>query len=268
MKIDLYTSCYNDAEMLPYFFRHYDGIVQRYIVYDDESTDNSIELLNSHPKVELRPKPRADPYSMIFSALALVESAWKESRGLADWVIVTDIDEHLYHSDINAYLRSCKNRGVTIVPALGYEMLSDEFPKDGRRLCDSLTRGAQYSPMSKLNLFSPTEVSSTNFSPGRHTAAPEGNVMSPFRDELLLLHYKYINRERLKQRHNHYAARLGTKDLAMGFGAHYLSSQEDLLKVWDRIAGESVDISEASLCAWVTHKGPRWWEKYPRVAVE
>ena len=99
--------------MLPFFFLHYDNLVQRYIIYDDASTDNSQEILRLNPKVELRPMPPyCDPESRISSALALQETCWKESRGIADWVIVTDIDEHLYHPDMNAVSRamSCARR--------------------------------------------------------------------------------------------------------------------------------------------------------------
>ena len=104
--------------MLPFFFLHYDKLVQRYIIYDDASTDDSQEILRLNPKVELRPMPPySDPESRIGSALALQETCWKESRGIADWVIVTDIDEHLYHPDMYRYLAQCRAQGVTIIPA-------------------------------------------------------------------------------------------------------------------------------------------------------
>jgi len=32
MRIDLYTRCWNDAHMLGFFFRHYDTLVQRYVI--------------------------------------------------------------------------------------------------------------------------------------------------------------------------------------------------------------------------------------------
>jgi hypothetical protein len=41
--------------MLPFFFLHYDKLVQRYIIYDDASTDNSRGILQLNPKVQLRP---------------------------------------------------------------------------------------------------------------------------------------------------------------------------------------------------------------------
>ena len=112
MKIHLYARCWNERDMLPFFFLHYDNLVQRYIIYDDASTDNSQEILRLNPKVELRPMPPyCDPESRISSALALQETCWKESRGIADWVIVTDIDEHLYHPDMKlSRAMSCARR--------------------------------------------------------------------------------------------------------------------------------------------------------------
>ena len=37
MKIDLYFSCWNNEDILGFFFRHYDRFVRRYYVYDDGS---------------------------------------------------------------------------------------------------------------------------------------------------------------------------------------------------------------------------------------
>lgn len=265
MRIDLYTRCWNDADMLGFMFRHYDRFVQRYVVFDDGSTDNSLEVLRSSPKVEVRPMPEySDPDSRIASNLAVLESCWKESRGVADWVIVTDIDEHLHHPDIENYLRICKSHGVTIVPALGYQMMSEKFPREGCLLSDTLTIGAPWFVMNKLNIFSPDEIEATNFDPGRHSAAPEGNVVAPARDELLLLHYKYLGFERTRRRGEQSRSRQRKRDLAMKWGIQYSWSRKQLLKEWTKLAGELVDISHPSLRPWESHKGPRWWNGYRR----
>ena len=54
LKVHLYAQCWNEAEMLPFFFRHYDGLVDQYFIYDDGSDDGSSELLSIHPKVDAR----------------------------------------------------------------------------------------------------------------------------------------------------------------------------------------------------------------------
>ena len=122
MKTHLYTLCWNEADMLEFFFRHYDPWVDRYIVFDDQSTDGSIEILKANPKVELRHHNRIYPDSHIMSQMELLNTIWKESRGSADWVIMVDIDEHLFVPDIpmQEVLERYKAQGVTLVPALGY----------------------------------------------------------------------------------------------------------------------------------------------------
>jgi hypothetical protein len=262
MEIHLYARCWNERDMLPFFFLHYDHLVQRYIIYDDASTDNSQEILRLNPKVELRPMPPySDPESRIGSALALQETCWKESRGIADWVMVTDIDEHLYHPDMHRYLAQCRAQGVTIIPALGYQMLSEQFPEHKNLLCQSLTKGACDSMYSKLNIFSPSEIDTVNYTAGRHKAAPTGHIVLPARDELLLLHYHYLDFERVRKRYAQFLTRQRKTDIAKGFGEQYSWSSEQFRDAWNLVANRLVDISRPNLRPWDTHEGPRWWRE-------
>jgi len=264
MKIDLYARCWNEGDMLPFFFLHYDHLVQRYVIYDDGSTDNSQQLLSLNPKVELRPMPRySDPESRIASAVALQDNCWKESRGIADWVIITDIDEHLYHPNIHGYLEQCREQGVTIIPALGYQMLSEQFPEHKNPLCRSVTMGACFAICSKLNIFSP-EIDAVNYGPGRHRAAPAGRIVLPVRDELQLLHYHYLGFDRVRKRHMQFLTKQRKRDFEMGWGQPYAWSEEQFREYWNLIASQLIDVSRPDLRPWETHEGSRWWEHYHR----
>ena len=96
MKTHLYALCWNEADMLEFFFRHYDPWVDRYVIFDDGSTDGSIEILKAHPRVELRSWHRKYPDTYGISQWSWLNEVWKESRGQADWVVIVDIDEHLF----------------------------------------------------------------------------------------------------------------------------------------------------------------------------
>ncbi len=255
-RVHLYAQCWNDAPMLPYFFRHCDPVVERYVIFDDGSSDQSREILAAHPKVELRRFVRSDPTSFALSEQALSNEFWKESRGSADWVIVTDIDEHLYHAAMPDYLRACGNCGVTLIPALGFQMIGEELPGGPERLCDAVRRGAPFDDMMKISLFRPGEIEEINFELGRHRAAPVGNLRVPHRDELLLLHYKYLGLTATQTRHAQLQARLGETDVASRWGYQYEWSPAELAAHWQSFAKRMVDVRGMPS---EIYPLPRWW---------
>jgi len=53
MIIHIYSLCWNEERMLPYYFRNYDVNAARYFIFDDASTDASLDILAKHPKVEM-----------------------------------------------------------------------------------------------------------------------------------------------------------------------------------------------------------------------
>jgi len=248
--------------MLPFFFRHYDRFVDHYVLFDDGSTDSTLSLLADHPKVEVRQFIWSDTESFAFSEQALSNQCWKESRGMADWVVITDIDEHLFHRSIVQYLDTCSGEGITLVPALGFQMISEDIPATGETLCQSRFFGAPWKQMMKPSIFKPSEIEEIDFSVGRHTANPIGNVRVPVRDEVLLLHYKYLNFEQTHGRHVQLATKLKSKDIRFGMGHKYGWSREDLRKDWDQVAARAVDIRKIATNAAEDYPYERWWSRY------
>jgi len=264
LKIDLYTICWNEEYMLKFFFRHYDDIVDRYIVFDDGSTDLSLEILKNHPKVEIRTLPRVEEDSYVLAARKLHNSCWKESRHHADWVIITAIDEFLYHPDLKEYILKCEKKGITIIPALGYQMISESLPDPGKKLTDSIKKGAPDNALNKLILFNPDAVKETNFEVGRHKARPAGHLVFPTSDEMLNLHYKYLSFEYTVQRHQELDNKRGSLDKEKGWGAHYQWSVEKLKNQWDAVNANAVaDVRSTDNNPHARHSllTERWWRK-------
>lgn len=261
--IHLYTMSWNEERMLGFFFRHYDEIVDRYVIYDDGSDDRTLAILAAHPRVEVRRFERTVADSFVYSAQRLQDSMWKESRADADWVIVTAIDEHLHHPDLTGYLEACRMVGITAVPALGYQMLSSDFPRADEHLVRSRTRGAPYRTMNKLSIFSPRAVEESGFAVGRHGAKPRGNVVYPPVDRVLLLHYKYIGLGYAAGRDASLGARLGAGDLKDKLGFHYFLGDAGMQAEMDSLQKYAIDVLDPAYDHHRENTEPRWWRKRP-----
>jgi glycosyltransferase involved in cell wall biosynthesis len=204
--------------MLPFFFRHYDSIVSRYFIFDNGSTDRSIELLHAHPKVSFN-RLEAAGESVVLAGLPFYNQAWKNSRGQADWVIVCDPDEHLEHFELGRYLADSRDRDSTIIPSVGYQMIADDFPETAQRLADVVRTGMRWEPMDKTTIFNPDAIEEIGFAPGRHKCAPQGELK--YGESVRLLHYKYLGLDYLKRRLAELGERLRPGDIIKNYGHKY-----------------------------------------------
>lgn len=253
----LFALSLNEMRMLAFFFRHYDPWVDRYIIYDDGSTDETLNALAARPNVEVRRFERVQPDSFVESSRIWQNNVWKESRGRAAWVVLTAIDEHIYHSAMPAYLARCRKAGVTAIPALGFHMISEGVPDSNGTLSESCRTGMPSWEMNKLSLFDPAALTETNFYAGRHFAEPAGRVIYPESDEVLNLHYKFIDKPYLKARHRVLRQGLRDGDIAKGLGGQYDWSDAEFEDAWRRVSEAAKDRGDPTI-GFATHL-QRWW---------
>lgn len=256
--VHLYALCWNEAHILPFFFRNYEPWVQRFVIYDNGSTDGTQALLAAKPNAELRRFPWSDPESFVRSQQNLHNTCWRESIGKADWVVVTAIDEHLHHPDMPEFLRRCDRDGITCVPALGHEMVTEAFPDADSYLAGTHVLGAPSRALNKLRLFKPGRVE-PHFAIGGHGARPTGDVVYPARDDLLLLHYKYLGLDYVAERNQLLDTGLRAGDRAKDWGSHYRRDQSRLEEVFERLRRQAVDVRGPHYVAWRDHPHPRFW---------
>jgi hypothetical protein len=258
MRVHLHTVCWNDMAHLEFFFRHYTPWVDHFWIHDDGSTDGSLELLAKRNDVTVVPLKRQNAESWVLSAKAIYDTSWMQSRGIADWVIVTNIDEHLYHPNMPEYLTQMRKDGVTAIPALGYQMIARDMPSPDSTLSNDVPFGAPWKQMSKLQIFRPDTMERSDFAPGRHSVQFDGTVIYPEHDVVLNLHYKYLGLEDVKDRHAAQAERLKAIDLEKGWGHKYHWSFESLKQDFEGFEQALVDIHEHT-DHHTSHKQPRWW---------
>lgn len=218
--VHVHALCWNEARILPYFFRHYDVLDAEYFILDDSSTDRSPELLDAHPRVTWERYTRAGD-SFVIQAQGIYNEMWKASRGRADWVIVCNIDEHFWHPDLGGHLAAATRAGYTILPSKGYQMVTLWHPRRDKRLADTSRRGTPWDKMSKTAVFNPDAIDEINFTPGRHVSDPIGDVVAPAAATLALLHYKLLGVMYLMQRSRELSTGMRPGDVERGAGMRY-----------------------------------------------
>lgn len=240
MRIDLYAACWNEERMIPFFLRHYESLVDRIVIFDDGSTDRSVKLLTASRKVEMRRLP-AGPSSLLMT-MEEMNRCWKESRGRADWIIIADIDEHIYHRSLRDYLEHCARDGVTILDPIGYDMISADFPASNAVLAESIRRGIRCFLLDKKTVFDPNAIEEINYTVGRHVAQPTGRVTFPAEREVILLHYKHLGLDHLSTRSQALKGRKTDFDRERQWGAHYFRSAEEMKSDFEQMLLNAEDV--------------------------
>jgi len=217
-KIALYTVCKDEVELLPHFLDYHEDIVDHIYFFDNNSTDGTRELLQSKDWITIIDYDTKD---VLRDDLHMIikNSCWQEHKDLYDWVIVTDLDEFLYHKNLFEYLNKSKEKGFTILRTCGFNMIDDAYPKQGISIIDQVKLGAYSTNFSKSIVFDPQEILQINFSPGGHFIEPVGNIKLRDSNGLLLLHYKYLGGlTRLRQRWNLVGEKLSKINLDYRWG--------------------------------------------------
>lgn len=226
MNIDIFTTCYNEEIILPYFLRHYKQFARNITIYDNQSTDNSIKIMED-AGVNIIPFDTNGKFEE--SALMNIRNTcWKGSD--ADWVIVCDTDELIYNPDIIKILEKVDANHILCE---GYEMMNEELPTTDGQIYEEIKNGYLKVDYSKPCLFKPSEVVESNFAPGSHTATPTGNINSINDSGIKLLHYKYLNRDVLINKYAHYAIRQSDEMKRKGWGNYQQWTADVLNKQFD-----------------------------------
>ena len=245
MKITLYTFCYNEEEMLPFFLNHYSKMVDKIVVYNNESTDNSIKILENYKDslIEIRDWNTENHYAEE-SLIHLKNNCWKDDIE-SDYIIVADIDEIIYHPKFKEFLRN--NRTVDCFKPMGYDMVSDNVPNDYSKEIYEIVKTGVFNEMySKVALFKRKHVVESNYTPGAHMASfigkqPLKTYIS--KGDLKLFHYKCLSYEYVVKKHKNYSERRSEFSKKHGLGFHYDFGPEKILEEFNKIKNSSNIIS-------------------------
>lgn len=189
----VYTTCYNEQTILPFFLKHYLSFCDEIVVYDNSSTDNSVKVVNSFDNTRVVKYNTGEIRDDIL--LIMKNNIWKEARGRFDFVIVVDTDEFLYYPNLKDLLPWCKKKGKTVLKPKGFNMVSEKLADSDKMLYEQVRTGVPEWHYNKCVAFDPNKIREINYTVGAHKAVPRGKVRYFRSPDLKLLHYRYLSRE-------------------------------------------------------------------------
>lgn len=196
------TPTYNVAEKIPYVMPYYERIgIDKLIVYDNYSTDNTVELLSKYPFVEIR-YYETDSFDDDV-ILNIKNNAWKEYKDEYDWAIVCDFDEVLFsEKNFKDVLMEKRLEGKTYFKKIGLNLLSRNFPPINNHLihenvgkgylwdCDDNILGIWGN---KTILFDMKNLELEYTEKGAHSCNFINGNPIPFDDDINFFHIKMID---------------------------------------------------------------------------
>ena len=221
MNIHAHILAWNEEKILPYTLDYYSNICSKIFIHDNMSSDGSDEIYKKYPKVTVLKWDSNNQINEI-NYIKIKSEAYREYSRDADWVIVCDCDEFLYHENLFDKLKEYKERGISIPKIDGHDMVSESFPEyDGTPLTDKVKIGSDtYAPMCKNIIFDPKL--DVHYGIGGHSFNGNGGVYSESA-ELKLLHYKFLGKDYVKKAYISRAKRLSEWNKQNKFGEHYFN---------------------------------------------
>lgn len=224
-KIILITVGWNESKILTMFLNYYSTQVDKIVYYDNQSTDNSIDIINSHFKKE---DTSCEIEIINFDTdneikddllLELKNSEWKKYKNNYDWLIIVDVDEFivpLHNVPLRDFLATQNNYGA--VQSIGYQMFGSEYN------FNEIKRGAKHEQYDKVCCWNLNYLLEINYCHGSHRCSPEfiNNKIKIHYKGCQLRHMKYVGElSELCDRVVEYKKRLSSKNKKNHWGDQY-----------------------------------------------
>ena len=210
-RVWIFSVCWNEAVMLPFYLRHYSTFAEKIIIWDEHSDDGSRELIKACPKAELRDWPWK---GMDDDKFLIAYDQWpKEAMGKADWVITPDIDELIYHPSLLLVLGVSRS---DVLAGKGYALIGNgPVPKGDGQIYDYIKTGYPQDNYTKWIIWRPHVF--IRHTHGRHDLPMKCSGRIDAVPRCKLLHCHYFSPEYTEQRNRRNYARNVDKKFAWNY---------------------------------------------------
>jgi hypothetical protein len=238
MIIEAFFLCFNESKMIEHTLNYYSRFCDKITIIDNQSTDDSVAIVKEKfPDVLIEELDTNGEYREDIQ-IEIRNNRWKDSK--ADYVIMADMDEFIFDHNLIDKLKEMKHQKVAIPKVIGYNMFSEKFPNDYSTLIlDQVTERFRDKIFDKKIIFSPLWVNEMNFGPGSHFCIPEYkkgiDLQKKHSFELTLLHFKFLGRAYLYEKHYGYASRMSEVNRKNKYGKQYELGNEHIDNAFDKI---------------------------------
>ena len=234
MKIIGYTCTYNEADYIPYVMPYVEAMkYDKFIVYDNCSTDNTVELLSKYPFVEIRKWDTGGNFDDTAKKNLQMES-FKEAYRMAKvgtkeeelvWMSWTDFDEVIFISAIGDFKQlisgdyNVRKYNAFYKPMLNLfcpNMITEEIKKEikDKKFAHGISgvRGSVW--CCKPLMWAVNDFSGVRFFEGNHYCVMkmrEGRTLKNYDDICMLhaFHLKWFDKDVARKKFETYAERDG-----------------------------------------------------------
>ena len=255
MNIHLYTLCWNEIDILPFVIDYWKRLsITKAIVYDNGSTDGSIEFLQQFDWIEVRHFKTEGQNDIVQKDLK--NSIWKESKGKCDFVIVCDMDELIYSKDITVELTIMKNNKFAIMGTKWFCMRFDKRPEytPGKLLhqlgdkffTQYINHDSKYNYLGKFMLFDPNIIDDMNYVVGAHKCTPVSHTNDIYlyiTNNTYTIHIdKGLSEDYFVQRRQKMAKNLSEINKKHNMCFEYMKSEDEIRKEYRQNQLKSVNL--------------------------
>jgi glycosyltransferase involved in cell wall biosynthesis len=220
MNIETFLLCHNEAKLLPYAIRHYRQFSDVTIL-ENNSTDNTSEIARGMGAFVWNINTPNEINNAWY--LQAKNNCWKLSS--ADWVIVADADEFVYHPHL---LELLETTDATIIEPETWNMYCAKFPTTEGQITEQVNKGLR-SPDKKCCMFRPSAISEINYLPGCHGCHPVG-ITKKESLGIKLLHMRHLSVQYTVDRNKYLNSRLSEFNKSQGWSWHYAMPENELRK--------------------------------------
>ena len=253
-KVCCITLCKDEMDILPFVKQYWERIGCDVVVYDNGSTDGSIEYLLKLPYATVKHFDSDGHNDVIHKQVK--EQAYLEYKDDYDIIIITDMDEVFYFNDFNALCDVFISQGYNVLATPIYTLCETGMPlyDDSKLLhqqCHKFYKQRMnhmqgFDDFSKLSIFNTKTTDEVKMSVGQHyvQTIPQMRILLSNGDFNLHINKGLFGPEYYANKRKKMGGNLSQTNIKGGMGAEYLKSENELIQEYIEHQKNSFDINK------------------------